>query len=132
MNSLARIRRPRGHDLDCPRLGRVYAARRAGKKSSCVIHRNCCNLCDPVRCSRRPLRTRVHRNLLDLAATEGEALLEVRAPVALMIKVELEPGKPASIEWIEELDWKAYVQALRVHTIEHTGQIRRAARQGPS
>ena len=75
---------------------------------------------------------RVHRHLLDLAEAGEGASLEVRAPVVLVIKAELEPGKPVPIEWIEELDWKAYVQALRVHTIEHMAQIRRTARQGQS
>jgi hypothetical protein len=28
-------------------------------------------------------------------------------------------------EWIEALDWKAYAQALRVHTHEHLAQVER-------
>jgi len=33
------------------------------------------------------------------------------------------------MEWEERLDWKAFAQALRVHTIEHRSQIERALRE---
>ncbi len=31
-------------------------------------------------------------------------------------------GEP--VEWIEELDWRAYAAVLRVHTLEHLAQVR--------
>ena len=31
-------------------------------------------------------------------------------------------GEP--VEWIEEMDWRAYAAVLRVHTLEHLAQIR--------
>jgi hypothetical protein len=39
---------------------------------------------------------------------------------------------PEILEWVEALDWKAYVQAIRVHTHEHCAQVERTvAALGP-
>ncbi|HEX7150398.1 MAG TPA: GNAT family N-acetyltransferase [Thermoanaerobaculia bacterium] len=52
-----------------------------------------------------------------LAAIAVNAPHEVRTPTVMVVE-----GR----EWLEELDWKAYVQALfRVHTAQHRKQLRR-------
>lgn len=73
---------------------------------------------------------RVHACLITLLEHASDSCsLEVRAPVTLVIKVG-EPGeKQDSLEWVEELDWKAFAQTLRVHTIEHRSQIERTLRE---
>jgi len=50
--------------------------------------------------------------------------LEARAASVIVVKVPGEP-KPAVLEWVERLDWKAYTQALRIHMHEHTAQVER-------
>lgn len=58
---------------------------------------------------------RVHRALLDLLdKASDEVSLDVTAPVVMVIQ---------SVEWVHELDWKAYVQAYRGHTAQHRAQI---------
>ena len=58
---------------------------------------------------------RVHRDLLDLLdKASDEISLDVTAPVVMVVQ---------SIEWEQELDWKAYVQAYRGHTAQHRAQI---------
>lgn len=57
----------------------------------------------------------IHRALLSLLdeASDGTSL-GVTAPVVMVVQ---------SIEWEQELDWKAYVQAYRGHTAQHRAQI---------
>jgi hypothetical protein len=35
------------------------------------------------------------------------------------------PDAAEAVEWVEALDWKAYAQALRIHTHEHCAQVER-------
>ena len=69
------------------------------------------------------LRT-IHRAILDLLdrATD-ETPLTATAPLVMVVKATAEGGTSASHEWIEELDWKAFAQALRGHTAQHRAQI---------
>jgi hypothetical protein len=68
----------------------------------------------------------VHADFLAaLATASDESPGEARAPVVLVIKAEEPDGRVVPVEWIGELDWKAYAATLRVHTIEHQGQIER-------
>jgi hypothetical protein len=63
---------------------------------------------------------RVHRSLLDLLETApDETSLGVTAPVLMVLKTQ----DGTSVEWVHELDWKAYVQACRGHTAQHRAQI---------
>ncbi|NUM54984.1 MAG: DinB family protein [Candidatus Hydrogenedentes bacterium] len=69
---------------------------------------------------------RMHEDFLDAIGRADEATsLHVKAPVVMVVKVPDENGKPAPRAWTYELDWKAYAQAFRVHTIEHIEQIKR-------
>ena len=43
----------------------------------------------------------------------------------MVVKCATEDGRTEVVEWIEHLDWKAAALAIRVHTLEHTAQVRR-------
>lgn len=58
----------------------------------------------------------VHGRMASLAAEAPEDTpLQARAPVVMVID---------GMEWIEELDWKAYAMGIRAHALGHAGQIR--------
>ena len=63
---------------------------------------------------------RTHADIL-AAVASGSALApgEPTAPGVFWAEVAGEP-----VEWIEELDWRAYAAVLRVHTLEHLAQVR--------
>lgn len=69
---------------------------------------------------------RVHADFLHvLARGTPETSLASRAPVAMVIKVQ-DGERPAQpVEWLEELDWKAYAVGISAHTREHQAQISR-------
>lgn len=64
----------------------------------------------------------VHRGLDALfdGAPEDPAAAR-RIPIAMVLK----DAEGRLVEWTEELDYKAYLQGLRVHTLEHLAQIER-------
>jgi hypothetical protein len=67
----------------------------------------------------------VHGRIASLVAGAPEdTSLEVRAPVAMVIKARGEDGELRPVHWTEELDWKAHAMAFRVHALEHVAQIR--------
>jgi len=69
--------------------------------------------------------TRTHAELLAIvSAADDRAPLVARAPAVIVIKVTGESG-PDVLEWVEDLDWKAYTQAIRIHTHEHLAHIER-------
>lgn len=58
----------------------------------------------------------VHGRFASLVAEAAEdAPLRARAPLVMVIE---------GMEWIEELDWKAYAIAFRAHALGHAGQVR--------
>ena len=68
----------------------------------------------------------VHGDFLDAAnAGNDDTPLNLRTPIVMVVKVPGADGKPAPIAWSCDLDWKAYVQAFRFHTLEHVEQIKR-------
>ena len=68
---------------------------------------------------------RVHAELLDLVAATGDMTsIAAKAPFVMVVKVSGATGSEV-LEWVEALDWKAYAQALRVHTHEHLAQVER-------
>lgn len=74
------------------------------------------------------LRSRLgetHRQLLQRAeAATDDSSLDPKVVVEMVVKVGSEP-----VHWLERLDWKAFVQAIRVHTLEHRNQLERAVGQ---
>ncbi len=68
----------------------------------------------------------VHRDFLDAAnAGDEDTPLDLRTPIVLVVKVPGADGTPTPVAWSHDLDWKAYVQAFRFHTLEHVEQIKR-------
>ena len=67
----------------------------------------------------------IHAKVLELVAGAGDATpVAAKAPFVMVVKVP-DPTSPEVIEWVEALDWKAYAQALRIHTHEHCAQVDR-------
>jgi len=65
----------------------------------------------------------IHREFLQLLESASDDLsLEPKAVAEIVIKVDGDPK-----HWYERLDWKAFVQTIRVHTIEHQRQLQRAS-----
>lgn len=50
-----------------------------------------------------------------------------RASVVLVVNDRTAGGGTKPIEWVEELDWKAYALVFRLHEIDHPKRARRAA-----
>jgi len=67
----------------------------------------------------------IHADVLAIVERAGDgAPLQPTAAFVMVVKATGESG-PEVLEWVERLDWKAYAQALRVHTYEHTAQVER-------
>lgn len=69
----------------------------------------------------------VHAALLDLLDRMPDALppSPPKAPIVMVVKAAQDDGSLAPVEWLAELDAKAFAQALRAHTLEHVGQLTR-------
>jgi hypothetical protein len=67
----------------------------------------------------------VHAQVVGLVEEAGDTTpVTAKAPFVIVVKSQ-GPGAPEVIEWVEALDWKAYAQALRIHTHEHNAQVER-------
>ena len=67
----------------------------------------------------------IHAQIVDLVEQAGDtASVAVKAPFVMVVKGQ-GPDGPEVIEWVDALDWKAYAQALRIHTHEHGAQVER-------
>ena len=65
---------------------------------------------------------RVHASLISLLEQASDSCsLEVCVPVMMVLK----DASQDVVQWEEQLDWKAFAQTLRIHTIEHRFQIER-------
>ena len=63
----------------------------------------------------------IHRDLLAAVDRATDALsLDPKAMVEMVVKVDGE-----AVHWYEPMDWKAFVQGIRVHTLEHRAQLER-------
>lgn len=69
----------------------------------------------------------VHREIVAALAGSPVGDASVRAPVVLVVNAPAAGGGVAPVEWIEELDWKAYAVVLRLHAVDHLQQARAAA-----
>jgi hypothetical protein len=64
----------------------------------------------------------IHAEIEDLLARANDTVsLEPKALIEMVVKVD---GQP--VHWHAEVDWKAFVQGIRVHVLEHREQLRRA------
>lgn len=64
-----------------------------------------------------------------LAGAPDELPGPARARVVMVVKVRGEDGEVRPVQWVEELDWKAYVLGIRVHAMEHMGQIQKVLQE---
>jgi hypothetical protein len=71
---------------------------------------------------------RVHRDVVDLiAALPPDFDTDARVPTVLVVNATDPDGTFRTVEWIEDIDWKAYAFALwRLHVIDHMKQARKA------
>lgn len=64
----------------------------------------------------------IHRELLRLLESATDDLsLEAKAAVEMVVRIDDQP-----VHWVERCDWKAFIQTIRVHTVEHRNQLLRA------
>ncbi|HVF60607.1 MAG TPA: DinB family protein [Thermoanaerobaculia bacterium] len=66
----------------------------------------------------------IDRGFREVLASAGDASLEVTGPIVMVVKVADEAGAVAPVSSEHELDWKAFAQVFRVHTVQHRDQIR--------
>lgn len=67
----------------------------------------------------------VHRGFREVLADAGEDVsLEVTGPIVMVVKVADGAGAVTPVSSEHELDWKAFAQVFRVHTVQHRDQIR--------
>ena len=72
---------------------------------------------------------RLHAEVLAmLAGVPDDFVSDARAPVVMVVGAKDADGVERSLEWIEELDWKAYAIVFRLHEIDHLTQAKRALR----
>ena len=72
----------------------------------------------------------IHASLISLLEDASDSCsLELRVPVMMVMKADDPLGPQDKVQWEEQLDWKAFAQTLRVHTIEHQSQIERTLRE---
>jgi len=63
----------------------------------------------------------IHREFMRLMeSASDDTSLEAKAVVEIVVKVDSQPK-----HWFERLDWKAFIQGIRVHTVEHQKQLER-------
>ncbi len=69
---------------------------------------------------------RLQADLLEsITAAPAELSAEIRAPLVMVVNVADEGGRTVPFSWVEELDWKAYVIAQRLHAIDHLNQAKK-------
>jgi len=70
---------------------------------------------------------RLHAEILEiLAAIPDDFTSVAHAPVVLVINAKNPDGSESLLQWIEDLDWKAYAIIFRLHEIDHLNQAKRA------
>jgi len=68
----------------------------------------------------------VHRDLLaHLDGADDSTPQTATTPIVMVVKCATDDGGVEVVEWVERFDWKAAALAIRVHTLEHTAQLRR-------
>ena len=69
---------------------------------------------------------RIHGGILAvLESVPADFTTDATAPLVMVINVEAAPGRVTPLEWVEELDWKAYAITWRLHVIDHLNQARK-------
>ncbi|MBI4611330.1 MAG: DinB family protein [Candidatus Rokubacteria bacterium] len=72
---------------------------------------------------------RLHAEILEiLGAVPDGFVSDARAPLVMVVNAKNPDGSEAPLQWIEDLDWKAYAVIFRLHEIDHLTQAKRALR----
>lgn len=61
-----------------------------------------------------------------LAGIPDDFVSEARAPLVMVVNARNPNGSETPLEWIEDLNWKAYAVIFRLHEIDHLNQAKRA------
>lgn len=70
---------------------------------------------------------RLHAEVLAALAEVPDGFVsDARAPAVLVINVKNPDGSEGPLEWVEDLDWKAYAVIFRLHEVDHLNQAKRA------
>jgi len=70
---------------------------------------------------------RLHAEVLGILARIPDGFAsEARAPIVLVINAKDPDGSVSPLQWVEDLDWKAYSVIFRLHEIDHLNQAKRA------
>lgn len=70
---------------------------------------------------------RLHAEVLEILAKVPDWFTtEARAPLVMVVNAKNPDGSESPLEWIEDLDWKAYSVIFRLHEIDHLKQAKRA------
>jgi hypothetical protein len=70
---------------------------------------------------------RLHAEILELLTKVPHGFAsEARAPLIMVVNMKKADGSEYPLEWIEDLDWKAYAVVFRLHEIDHLKQAKRA------
>ncbi len=69
---------------------------------------------------------RVHGSILSVLESVPAAFTtDARAPLVMVVNVTDAAGRVAPLEWVEDLDWKAYAITWRLHAIDHLNQAKK-------
>jgi len=68
----------------------------------------------------------LHVDVLRVLSAAPDRLTDARAPIVMVVNAREADGRQVVVDWIEELDWKAYaVVAFRLHEIDHLNQVKK-------
>lgn len=68
----------------------------------------------------------VHADIMaELRSVEPDFDTDARAPLVMVANATDERGERVVLEWVEDLDWKAYTITWRLHAIDHLHQARK-------
>jgi hypothetical protein len=68
----------------------------------------------------------LHREALATLSSASDRLTDARAPIVMVVNAKEPDGSEVVVDWIEELDWKAYaIVAFRLHEIDHLNQVKK-------
>ncbi len=69
---------------------------------------------------------RVHGGILAaLESVPADFTTDATAPLVMVVNIADAQGRVTPLEWVEELDWKAYAITWRLHAIDHLKQAQK-------
>ncbi len=121
VDHLVETHRPSAHELACLLRGErpVGGPVPANLQSRAPLERRWPELVQELK--------RLHAEILAMLAAASDGPGEARASLVMVVNARNADGSQSPIEWVEELDWKAYAAAaFRLHEIDHLKQAQRA------